>query len=165
MGDYFYSLANIKTIVLHITGPTIAIFVRWIALPLMASVANGVRAAINDLVQRALSSAKIPSRLEPSGLYHSDRKCPDGIPMVPWWKGKLLVWDAMCPDTYAPSYSALATSEAGAVAAQAQVGKCVKYSHLDTSHEFVLVTIETLGPLTRSFLKELGHCLRWVMGD
>ena len=64
-------------------------------------------AAINDILHRALSSAKIPSRLEPSGLYRSDGKRPDGITIVPWKNGKLLVWDATCPDTYAPSYSPL----------------------------------------------------------
>ena len=97
-----------------------------------------------------------------------DGKRPDGISMVPWRNGKLLVWDATCPDTYAPSYSALATREAGAVAAQAEVNKCAKYSHLDSGHEFVPVAIETsgvLGPLTRTFLKELGHRLRRVSGE
>ena len=41
-------------------------------------------AAINDILYRALSSAKIPSRLEPSGLLRSDGKRPDGVTMVPW---------------------------------------------------------------------------------
>ena len=61
-------------------------------------------ATINYIIHRALSSAKIPSRLEPSGLYRSDGKRPDGITVVPWQRGKLLVWDATCPDTFAPSY-------------------------------------------------------------
>ena len=61
----------------------------------------------------ALSTAKIPSRLEPSGLYRSDGKRPDGASVVPWKSGKLLVWDATCPDTFAPSYNGLASSEAG----------------------------------------------------
>ena len=45
--------------------------------------------AINVIIHRALSSAKIPSRLEPSGLYRSDGKRPDGISVVPWRRGKL----------------------------------------------------------------------------
>ena len=38
-------------------------------------------AALNDIIHRALSSAipKIPSRLEPSGVYRADGKRPDGI--------------------------------------------------------------------------------------
>ena len=40
--------------------------------------------ALNDIVHRALSSAKVPSRLEPAGIYRSDGKRPDGITVVPW---------------------------------------------------------------------------------
>ena len=40
-------------------------------------------AAVNDLILRAMSTAKIPSRLEPSGLYWSDGKRPNGISVVP----------------------------------------------------------------------------------
>ena len=125
-------------------------------------------AAINDILHRALSSAKIPSRLEPSGLYRSDGKRPDGITIVPWKNGKLLVWDATCPDTYAPSYSAFATSEAGVVAAQAEERKCSKYCHLLSSHSFAPVAIETsgaIGPRTSEFLWQLGRRLRQVTGE
>ena len=79
-------------------------------------------AAINDIVHRSLTSAKIPARLEPSGLLRSNGRFPDGISLVPWKSGKLLVWDATCPDTFAPSYSSRATNEAGDVATQAGPG-------------------------------------------
>ncbi len=36
-------------------------------------------AAINNIIHRALSTAKIPSRLELSGLYRPDEKHPDTI--------------------------------------------------------------------------------------
>ena len=39
---------------------------------------------------------------------------------MPWKCGKLLVWDATCPDTFAPSYVSQATTAAGEVAAQAE---------------------------------------------
>ena len=63
--------------------------------------------------------AHLSSRLESTGLFRSDGKCPDGITLVPWKRGRLLVWDATytCPDTFAPSHLSRATSEAGAVAA------------------------------------------------
>ena len=93
-------------------------------------------AAINDIVHRSLTSAKIPARLEPSGLYRSDGKHPDGISVVPWKSGKLLVWDATCSDTFAPSYSSRTTNEAGAVATQAEERKEAKYSHLNSAHAF-----------------------------
>ena len=86
--------------------------------------------------------------------------------MVPWKNGKLLLWDATCPDTFAPSHSSLASGEAGAVAAQ--VRKHSKYCHLDSSYTFVPVAIETSGAVgTRSteFLRELGYRLRQATGE
>ena len=80
-------------------------------------------AALNDIIHQALSSAKIPSRLEPSGVYRADVKRPYGISFVPWKNGKLLVWDATCTDTFAPSYIASATSNARSVAALAKERK------------------------------------------
>ena len=40
-----------------------------------------------------------------SGVYRSDGKWPDRISVVPWKNGKLIVWDATCTDTFAPSYT------------------------------------------------------------
>ena len=76
-------------------------------------------AAINELIRRALASARAPSHLEPWGTSHVDGKRPDGATVIPWKCGWALVWDATCPDTYAPSHLALAAREAGAVANQA----------------------------------------------
>lgn len=67
--------------------------------------------------------------------------------LVPWRKGKLLVWGAKCPDTFTPSYIALSSKEAGAVAAAAETRKAAKYLDLLSLHEFTPVTIETTGVL------------------
>lgn len=80
-------------------------------------------AALNDILKRALSSAHIPSRLEPVGLTRIDGKRPDGTTMAPWKSGRLLVWDATCPDTFAPSYRVHATQEPGKVAGVAEERK------------------------------------------
>ena len=56
-------------------------------------------ATVNDIVHCTMSTAHLPSRLESTGLSHSDGKCPDGVTLVPWMSGKLLVWDATCLDT------------------------------------------------------------------
>ena len=61
--------------------------------------------AVNDIIQRALSSINVPSKLEPSGLYRCDGKRPDGASIVPWKSGKALVWDFTCTDTLALSYT------------------------------------------------------------
>ena len=125
-------------------------------------------AAINDIIQRTLTAAGVPSRLEPSGLYRSDGKRPDGISIVPWQSGKVLVWDATCPDTFAPSHVTVAAREAGAVAEQAEQLKKAKYAHLDNSHHFIPVAVETsgaLGPEALNFFRELGHRLRRMTGE
>ena len=57
----------------------------------------------------------------------------------------MLVWDATCPDTLAPSYSDLASREVGAVAEEAERKKKAKYAHLEASHCFIPVATETLG--------------------
>ena len=124
--------------------------------------------ALNDIVFCALSSAKVPSRLEPSGIYRSDGKCPDGMSIVPWKSGKLLVWDVTCADTFAPSYTSIASSKPGAISAQAEDRKYSKYSHLSSNHIFTPVSIETSGslcPKTCDFVKELGYRLHQATGE
>ena len=95
--------------------------------------------ALNDIVKRGLSAAHIPS-------------------------GCLLVWDATCPDTFAISYRAQATSEAGRVAESAEDRKAEKYRGLPASHSFTPVAIETLGaigPRSMLFLRDIG--LPWSL--
>ena len=55
-------------------------------------------ATINDIIHRSLVSAKITSCLEPSSLMRFDGKRPDGMIIVPWLRGKLLVWETNCSD-------------------------------------------------------------------
>ena len=125
-------------------------------------------AGLNNIIHRSLTSAKVPSRLEPSGLQRADGKRPDGVTVVPWKCGKLLVWDATSPDTFALSYIPSATSEAGAVAALAEGKKKAKYSCLDTSYSFAPVAIESsgvFGPLTLDFLRDLGNRIKLATGE
>ena len=79
-----------------------------------------------------------------------------------------MVWDVTCPDSFAPSYLASATSAAGAVAALAEDRKRAKYSYLDSSHTFIPLAIETsgaFGPSALSFFKKLGCRLSQVTGE
>ena len=41
--------------------------------------------------------------LEPSGLFCSDGKHPDGVTVIPWKNRRALVWDVTCADTFATS--------------------------------------------------------------
>ena len=86
---------------------------------------------LQKLLPQGQGASRISSRLEPSGISRSDGKRPDGATLVPWKCGKLLVWGATCVDTYAPSFSRVASQEAGALADQAERRKSDKYSNMD----------------------------------
>ena len=45
------------------------------------------------IIHHALKSAGVPSQLEPSGLYRSGDRHPDGITIVPWSSGECPVLD------------------------------------------------------------------------
>ena len=125
-------------------------------------------AAINDIICQTLVAAKVPSRLEPNGLYRFDGKRPDGICLVPWKNGKCLIWDATCPDTYTPSLMAFAAGGVGEVAEQAKQAKCLKYSALESKFVFVHIAIESsgvFGPNAYTFLNDLGRHLMSVTMD
>ena len=49
--------------------------------------------ALNDLIARRFATAGIPVTKEPTGLFQSDGKRPDGLTLVPWQNGKSLCWD------------------------------------------------------------------------
>ena len=86
---------------------------------------------------------------------HWPRRGPDGMLMIPWTSGKLLVWDATCLDTYAPSHIRVAVTGAGAVAEKSAQYKMAKCSHLDSSYKFIPVAVETSGVLAHNPLSSL----------
>ena len=98
----------------------------------------------------------------------TDGKRPDGATVVPWKCGRVLVWDATCTDTLAPSHRALAAREPRAVAADAEQRKRVKYAHLDHTHHFVPVAVETLGAMGAEalvFFKEVARRIARVTNE
>ena len=67
-----------------------------------------------------------------------------------------------------PSYAALATKEAGAVAAEMKRRKREKYAHLDPSHFIVTIAMETLGaigPEAGCFFRDLGRCIAVAISE
>ena len=116
-------------------------------------------ASINAILHRALTTANIPSRLELSGLSLLDGTRPNGMSIIPWHSGRLLVWDVTCPDTLAISYRSRASVGAGLVAALAEEKKSEKFAHLSSHYHFVPFAIESLGamgPSATALIKDLS---------
>ena len=76
------------------------------------------------------------------------------------------MWDATCPDTFAPCHTTYVA--AGEVAALAEERMCTKYTSLPATPSFTLVAMETsgaIGPESLELLKELGRRVRRHTGD
>ena len=88
--------------------------------------------------------------------------------MVPWQRGKILVWDATCSDTFSASHKEIAVREPGAVAAAAEHRKRSKYNNLEATHHFIPIAVETLGVMgadAQSFFWEVARRLRAVTNE
>ncbi|XP_037030849.1 uncharacterized protein LOC119070553 [Bradysia coprophila] len=93
------------------------------------------------------SIANFPSMREPPGMFRDDKKRVDGVTLIPWCNGQLLVWDATCSDTLAPSYLRLSSKKAGLVARKAADVKLNRYKELLDQGYFILpFAVETFGP-------------------
>ena len=123
---------------------------------------------LNDLVTRALISAGIPATKEPVGLLRTDGKRPDGMSLIPWQGGKMLVWDVTVTTTLADSYVSSAARGAGVVAEQAAARKEEKYADLASCYHFLPLAFENMGPMNEGaaqFLQELGSRLTEKSND
>ena len=111
---------------------------------------------MKDILHRALSSANVPSQLEPTGL----DQMVSILMESPWYHGQieLLVWDAICVDTFATSHLSMTASELCATANQAEQTKIKKYNYLTSHayHSFTPVAFETTGVLLHFFPIRLG---------
>ena len=97
--------------------------------------------------------------LEPHGLSRADGKKPDGMSMVPWKKGRCIIWDFTCVDTFAPSHLDITSVRSGRAAEEAAVRKTRKYEYLGQQFIFLPVAVETSGvwdPAGLRFLREIG---------
>lgn len=123
----------------------------------------------NSIVQNGLQSAMIPSRKEPPGLFRDDGKRLDGMTLMPWSRGQMLVWDATCSDTLAVSYIHLSSSESGKVAELAAGNKSRKYKRLLEQNYIILsFAVETLRPCcweAIKFIDKLGKMIYNATGE
>ena len=106
-------------------------------------------AHLNDIIKRALTTAGLPSVLEPEGLARRDNRRPDGMTVFPFRNGKALVWDATCVDTYASTHVNHCALQAGHAANNAERNKNIKYQNLCDRYIFqpIAVEIENAGVL------------------
>jgi len=72
--------------------------------------------ALNELVARCFALAGTPVTKEPTGLFRTDGKRPDGLTLVPWQSGKSLCWDVTVTYPLAESWVIGSALEAGAAA-------------------------------------------------
>ncbi|RVE54522.1 hypothetical protein evm_001007 [Chilo suppressalis] len=77
--------------------------------------------------RRSLATVNVRSLLEPTGIARDDGKRPDGMSLIPWKMGRVLVWDATCSDTLAPSHLHGTNNRAGAACEAAEKVKACKY--------------------------------------
>lgn len=122
-------------------------------------------AALNDIIRRSHVTVNVPAILEPAGIARDDGKRPDGMSLIPWRMGRVLVWDATCVNTLAPSHLHGTTKKAGAAA---EVNKRRKYGGLDANYNFAPFGVETLGrwgPGAQSFFNDLAKRLVDITGD
>lgn len=122
----------------------------------------------NNIISHTFSSAGIPNIIQPPGISRVDGKKPDGMTLIPWSRGKSILWDVTIRDTLAPSYLSLASSKAGAVADLAERKKHNHYISLKENHHFTPIAFESLGscgPETKIFLGRLGKLLKKATGE
>jgi hypothetical protein len=125
-------------------------------------------AAINDIIKRALVSAGVPAILEPPGTSREDGKRPDGLTLVPWERGKPLVWDFTCVDTLAPSRISSSSSVVGFAASMAENKKTSKYKTLTDNFVFYPVATETMGvwgDVAIKFIRKIGEKITFLTGE
>ena len=123
---------------------------------------RGQEQLIGNIILRILKSAGVPNVLEPAGLSRSDGKRPDGLTMVPWARGKYLLWDATCCHRLAPSYSTIVCDPDANVTARAEEMKTVKHAELTGDYTFLPAAFESLGgygPETFQFTHSIGKHL------
>ena len=105
---------------------------------------------------------------EPQSLCRSDGRRPDGLTLVPWQSGKLLVWDVTVLCRLMDSYVALAARDPSATAEMAASNKTAKYAGLMSDYHFQPIAVESLGPANKSaihFLTVLGKKITQQTGD
>ena len=125
-------------------------------------------AALNDLVYRALAAGGLVAILEPRGLDRRDGRRPDGVTVFPFRRGRMLMWDATCVNTFSSSSLVSCATSVGAAALAAEDRKRQRYAALAQRYEFMPLAVETsgvLGPAFSDLLQDLGKRVSQRSGE
>ena len=115
-----------------------------------------------------MAAVQVNTKLEPEGLSRVDGKAPDGLTLIPWTRGKCLVWDATCADTLCQSYLQASSLAAGSAAAVRESHKRRTYAFLGNNYVFCPFAVETLGTFgadALALVQELGKRRRLITGE
>ena len=88
--------------------------------------------------------------------------------LFPFSRGKCLIWDCTCVDSFSPSALALTATEPGSASRSAEVRKNLKYEGLCDRYIFLAIAIETscvFGRDTNAFISRLGHLATSISGE
>ena len=122
----------------------------------------------NSAIQRAMAAAEIPTTLEPAGLSLSDERRPDGQTLLPWSRGRPLVWDFTCLHRLAASYARKAVEKGSGVAEIGEERKRRTYADLEGQFLIQPVAVETLGGIgadSMRFIGDLGRRISQITGE
>jgi len=124
--------------------------------------------SVNDIIHRSLHSAGIQAIREPPCLSSQSNLHPDGVTLLPWRRGKPMIWDFTCPDTLAPSHINQTSARAGAAADTTETNKRAKYASFAEQYEVIPVAVETMGlwgEQAFQFVQALGVRIAITTGD
>ena len=120
------------------------------------------------LSRSMLFLSRNPVTKEPTGLFRTDGKRPDGLTLVPWQSGRSLCWDVTVICALAESYVTGSAREAGAAAELAASRKEENYASIGREYLFAPIAVETLGPMnssSRQLFANLGRKISSASGD
>jgi hypothetical protein len=125
-------------------------------------------AMLNRVLADGLRRAGFCPRLEPQGLSPASGLRPDGLTLVPYARGRCLVWDATVWSTLCATQLSSTARRAGAAAEAASILKRRKYAELEKEYIVEPLAFETHGSesaTTAEFLKGLGGHITAATGD
>lgn len=123
---------------------------------------------LNQIISSGLRAAAVPNLREPTHLTLENGKRPDGVTLVPYSRGRHIIWDATVVDTLAPSYISATSLQAGAASTLAEQKKRAVYATFARDYDVVPIAFETLGSTcsqTEEFLGTLAKRICRAQND